>query len=152
ITGDRVEMLNIDWSFAQSELKATLGLSRLLVVNDFAALAWALPELARTDVVQVGGGQPQPRQPLAVLGPGSGLGIATYLPTEGGAVVAGEGGHATMPAANDAQADVIALLRHKLGHCSAERVLSGPGLMNLYWAITQLERQPRTATSPAEIT
>jgi glucokinase len=154
VTGDRVEMLNIAWSFSQRELKEALNLSRLVVVNDFAALAWALPEFTASDLAQIGDrGSPVPQLPMAALGPGSGLGVATFIPSpEGGVVAAGEGGHVTMPAVSDAEAEVIALLRNRLGHCSAERVLSGPGLVNLYWAITELAQQERSASTPAEIT
>lgn len=153
ISGDRVDMLNIDWSFSQAEIRRSLNLSRLVVVNDFAALAWGLPALRATDTVQIGGGQPLPEMPLAVVGPGSGLGVATYVPTaDGGIVVPGEGGHVSMPAATDTEAAVIDLLRRQFGHCSAERVLSGPGILNLYWALSEIERQPRRATTPAEVT
>jgi len=153
ISGDRVAMLNIQWSFSQIELREALGLSRLLVVNDFAAVAWGLTQLGPPDVAQIGPGEPVSGMPIAALGPGSGLGVATFVPTlDGGAVASGEGGHVTLPAVTDEEAAVIALLRAQYGHCSAERALSGAGLVNLYAAIAKLCSQPAPATSPVEIT
>ena len=152
ITDDRVDMLNIQWSFSQNELRNALNLSRLLVVNDFAAVAWGLGQLSPEELARVGPGEAVPRMPMAALGPGSGLGVATYIPTaDGGGVASGEGGHVTLPAATDEEAAVISLLRAQYGHCSAERALSGPGLLNLYTALAQLAGQPTTVTSPAQI-
>ena len=79
IVGDEVQMINIDWRFSQTELKAQLGLSRLLVCNDFAAIAWALPQLGPGDVRKIGGGTPTARAALAALGPGSGLGVSALI-------------------------------------------------------------------------
>ena len=80
IIGDEVQMINIGWRFSQSELKQELSLKRLQVVNDFAAIAWALPRLTPADVVQIGGGESVPRATLAALGPGSGLGVSALVP------------------------------------------------------------------------
>lgn len=82
------------------------------------------------------------------LGPGTGLGVAAYLPGPPAQVVAGEGGHATLAAADEAEAAVIGWLRARFGHVSAERALSGPGLVNLYRAIAERDgiavgREPR---------
>ena len=134
ITGDDVHMTNIGWRFSQDALRRELKLKRLQVVNDFAAVAWALPLLTPADVVQIGGGESVSRAALATLGPGSGLGVSALVPSgDGWAAMTGEGGHVSMPAATREEQDVIAVLRDRFdGHCSAERVLSGPGLVNLY--------------------
>ncbi len=154
ITGDEVQMINIDWRFSQGELKDTLRLKGLQVVNDFAAIAWAMPLLASADVVRIGGGESVPRTTLAALGPGSGLGVSALVPAaDGWALMAGEGGHVSMPATTREEQDAIALLRDRFdGHCSAERVLSGPGLVNLYVALAELAGRGRPTVTPEDVT
>jgi glucokinase len=154
IVGDEVQMTNIGWSFSQNALKQALDLKWLELVNDFAAIAWALPQLAPDDVVQIGKGARAPRNTLAALGPGSGLGVSALVPTsDGWAVMTGEGGHVSMPAATREEQDVIALLRDRFdGHCSAERVLSGPGLVNLYVALAELAGRGQPTVTPEDVT
>ena len=90
INGDDVQMVNIGWRFSQQELKRELDLKRLHVINDFAAIAWALPQLTPADAVKIGGGESVPRATLAALGPGSGLGVSALAPArDGWAVVSG---------------------------------------------------------------
>jgi glucokinase len=154
ILGDEVRMINIDWRFSQTGLKDELGLNRLLVVNDFAAIAWGLPQLGPADLHTIGGGKAAPRATLAALGPGSGLGVAALVPAiDGWAVVSGEGGHATMAAFTDEEARVVALIRDRYkGHCSAEHVLSGPGLVNLYVALAELAGRGQPTVTPQDVT
>jgi len=154
IRGDEVRMVNIGWRFSQSALKEELDLKRLQVVNDFAAIAWALPLLGPADVVRVGGGGSVPRATVAALGPGSGLGVSALVPAaDSWAVMTGEGGHVSMPAATREEQDVIALLRERFdGHCSAERVLSGPGLVNLYVALAELAGRGQPTVNPEDVT
>lgn len=155
IVGDEVQMLNINWRFSQVELKAQLGLNELTVCNDFAAIAWGLPYFGPADLFAIGGGQRAAGAPLATLGPGSGLGVGALVPaTDGWAVMTGEGGHSTLPATTREEADVIAQIRDRYdGHCSAERVLSGPGLVNLYVALAELAGGgPPPLLTPADVT
>ena len=138
VLGDDVRMLNIGWRFSQAKLREELGFSRLNVVNDFAAVAWSLPSLGPQDRAQIGGGNAVTRMPIAVLGPGSGLGCATLVPSgDTWAAVSSEGGHVTLPATTSDEASIIERIRHEAGHCSAERVLSGPGLVRLYELLGQ---------------
>jgi len=154
ITGDDVHMTNIGWRFSQDALRRELKLKRLQVVNDFAAIAWALPLLTPADVVQIGGGESVSRATRAALGPGSGLGVSALVPSgDGWAAIVGEGGHVTMPAATREEQDVIAALRERFdGHCSAERVLSGPGLVNLYVALAEFAGRGRPTVTPEDVT
>jgi len=154
ILGDEVQMINIDWRFSQTALKDDLGLSRLTVCNDFAAIAWGLPHLGPADLVTVGGGKAATLATLAAIGPGSGLGVASLTPaTDGWAVVTGEGGHATMAAFTPEEAEVIAIVRDRYeGHCSAEHLLSGPGLVNLYVALAELAGRGRPTVVPRDVT
>jgi glucokinase len=150
ILGDQVRMTNIAWEFSRSELQSRFNLHRLIVVNDFSAVAWALPDITDADRAAIGSGTPVPRATLAALGPGSGLGVASLVPTlESWTIASGEGGHVTLPATSEDEAAAIALIREDLGHCSAERVLSGPGLVNLYVALSRLAGRG-TATVTAE--
>jgi glucokinase len=154
IGGDEVQMVNIGWRFSQKALSEELNLKRLQVVNDFAAIAWGLPLLKPADVVRVGGGESVPRSTVAALGPGSGLGVSALVPAaDSWAVLSGEGGHVSMPAATREEQDVIALLRDRFdGHCSAERVLSGPGLVNLYVALAELAGRGQPTVNPEDVT
>jgi glucokinase len=153
IVGDVVQMTNIDWHFSQSELKKLLGLQRLTVCNDFAAIAWGLPHFAGNERTQVGGGTPAPRTTMAALGPGSGLGVSGLVPAQDAwAVLSGEGGHVSMPAASGEEQEVIGLLRERFGHCSAERVLSGQGLVNLYVALAELAGRGQPTVTPEDVT
>ncbi len=154
IVGDEVRMTNIDWRFSQLQLRDRFSLSRLMVVNDFSAVAWALPDISANHRQQIGGGTEISRSTLAALGPGSGLGVASLVPTaDTWALASGEGGHVSLAAANEEEDSVITLLRQQFGHCSAERVLSGPGLVNLHAALSQLDgRAPANRPTPLEIT
>jgi glucokinase len=153
ITGDRVAMTNHPWSFSVSALRSQLGLHRLEVINDFTALALALPRLTEEDRVTVGGGAPAQGAPLGVLGPGSGLGVSGMIPSGTGWVaIAGEGGHTTMAPATDRESALLGRLRRHFDHVSAERVLSGPGLVNLYNGLASLEGIPSRGYTAAQIT
>ena len=148
-------MLNINWHFSQAELRTELGLAELTVCNDFAAIAWGLPYFAASELLTIGRGQTAAGAALATLGPGSGLGVGALVPaSDGWAVMTGEGGHSTLPATTREEADVIEQIRGRYdGHCSAERVLSGPGLVNLYVALAELSGAGRPAAlSPADVT
>src|SRR5712671_2938863 len=153
ITGDRVAMTNHPWSFSISELRFQLGFHRLEVINDFTALALALPHLAPEHRLQVGRGTPTAGTPLGVLGPGSGLGVSGLIPAGAGWIpLAGEGGHATMAPATDCESAVLDRMRRHFDHVSAERVLSGPGLVNLYNALAELDGVPAQGFTAAQIT
>jgi glucokinase len=155
ILGDEVRLFNRDWAFSQQQLAQDLKVERLIVINDFAAVAWALPRLTAAHTRKIGGGEAAPHKVIAVLGPGSGLGVSSIIPCDDGwAVAQGEGGHVTLAATTDDEAAVIDLVRMEHGHCSAEHLVSGPGIVNLYTMLGRLEGRPRAAASitPAEIT
>ncbi len=155
VAGDAVSMTNHPWRFSIAALRDSLGLARLDVVNDFAAVAHAVPHLPADGWRALGGGTPAPGTPVALLGPGTGLGVSALVPragqAAGWAVLATEGGHVTMPPADDREAAVLDRLRHRFEHLSAERVVSGPGLANLHEALLELAGMPGAALEPAEI-
>ena len=136
IRGDDVQMININWRFSRGELQKRLSLEAVHLLNDFAALAWALPALGPEDVFQAGGGTGVAGGTKAVLGPGTGLGVASLVAVNGTwHAIPGEGGHVTMPAADEQEEALIRLARERFGHCSAERLVSGPGLSFLHEAL-----------------
>jgi glucokinase len=153
ITGDLVAMTNQPWRFSIAALRARLGFVRLEVINDFTAVALALPRLGDGDRLKVGGGASATDAPLGVLGPGSGLGVSGLVPSATGwRALTGEGGHATMAAITDRESALIDRMRRHFDHVSAERVLSGPGLVNIYNTLAVLDAVPARGYTAAEIT
>ena len=153
VTSDSVSMTNHRWSFSIDALRHELGAARLRVLNDFEALAHAVPVLQAGDLQAVGGGVAVPSATLAVIGPGTGLGVSGLVSDGSGGwrVVAGEGGHVTLAACNAREASLLAVLRERFGHVSAERALSGPGLVNLYEATCVLDGETPAGLSPAQV-
>jgi len=153
VLGDVIRMTNHPWTFAIDSVRRDLGLDDLNVLNDFAAIAHAVPYLQPADQVQVGGGATVAGTPVAVLGPGTGLGVSALIPVaDGWVAVATEGGHATLAAATAREDAVIAVLRRD-GHVSAEDTLSGGGLVNLYRALSELESEtPDGSLAPHDVT
>jgi len=140
IDGEEITLTNRGWRFRRGELARHLGLSTLRVVNDFEAIAWAIPRLAPAETRLLGGPAARPRGINVVLGPGTGLGVAALVPVaERWQVIASEGGHASFgPQAPD-EIEVFTHLFAEHGHVSAEMVISGPGLARLAHAV-----DPRT--------
>ncbi len=153
ISGDEVSFTNLPWTFSIEALRRRIGFTRLSVINDFVANALALPHLGADDRMQIGGGVAVAGAPMAVIGPGSGLGVSALVFNNGRSVpIEGEGGHVTMAAADAREAAVLDLMRRRFDHVSAERVLSGPGLVNLYAALCELSGEAIAELSPAQIT
>ncbi len=152
VTDDWIQMTNHHWRFSVKALRRQLALERLLVLNDFTALALAVPGLARHHLVPVGGGAAVPGKAKALLGPGTGLGVSGLLPAGGGWVpIEGEGGHVTYSPTTPRERTVVVALEAKRGHVSAEALLSGPGLVQLYHTLAQLEGQTPAAPEPAAV-
>jgi glucokinase len=145
-------LTNCSWVIDARELRQVLGLEARLV-NDFEAVAFSLPSLTVSDVAKIGGGESEPDAPMAVLGPGTGLGVACLV--SGFAkpiVIASEGGHATLAGTCDREDTIIKQVRGRFGHASAERLVSGYGLENIYQAIVALDGLALPPQSAAEIT
>jgi glucokinase len=156
VASDNIAMTNHHWAFSIAALKARIGFERLVVINDFTALALALPSLADDEKRQVGGGTAQPNAAIGVLGPGTGLGVSGLLPDgRGGWVpVQGEGGHVTLPATNAREQAIIDQLARRHGHPSAERAVCGQGLVDLHRAVVALNQPgaPEPTHAAADIT
>ncbi len=135
ITGDRVEMTNSPWAFSRAALQRDLGLDSLLVLNDFEALALSLPRLAASQL-RPWAELPRASGTLAVIGPGTGLGVGGVVQTaQAWVALPGEGGHATLAAGDDFESELLARVRREHAHVSAERLLSGLGLPTLLQAV-----------------
>jgi glucokinase len=153
VENSRCELTNSTWVIDAQELQRTFDCAKVRVINDFEAVAWSLPLFASSDLSAIGQGEASPDAPRVALGPGTGLGLACHLSRPDGPIVIGtEGGHATLPGTSRREDAVIEYLRHKFGHVSLERVLSGEGLCNLYRAIRSIDNLPAQESRAADIT
>lgn len=139
ITGDSCGLTNTDLRFSISDVRRRLGLDRFEVINDFAAIATAIPALSSEVLSPLGSARPRDDLPKAVVGPGTGLGMAGLLPDRGGwRVVTSEGGHTAAAPQSDFEEQVLHTLRERHGYVSAETICSGPGLVRTHAAISQV--------------
>lgn len=131
-----ISLTNAGVRLIPAELTRAAGVSHLVLVNDFRAIAEAIPHLPRESLLPCGGGQAIAGGPVAVLGPGTGLGTAIGAEGPGGwHAIQGDGGHADLAPVDDEELEIWQCLRREHGRLSAESVLSGPGLARLYAAI-----------------
>ena len=153
VDGDRVAMTNHDWTFSIEETRRALGFETLLVVNDFTALAMALPALADEELRQLGGGVARRDSAIGLLGPGTGLGVSGLIPAgDRWIALRSEGGHVSFAPADAREDSVLAYARETWEHVSFERVASGPGLEVIYRALARIEPQrPAPGGDSAEI-
>jgi glucokinase len=149
VNGDQVRMTNRDWAFSTDAVRRELGLHTLLVVNDFTALAMALPGLAPADLMQVGPGKAAGNAVIGVLGPGTGLGVSGVIPTVDGFVTLGsEGGHVNFAPADEREFAILQFAWREWPHVSNERLISGPGMEIIYRALAQrngIDAAPRSS-------
>lgn len=153
VSNDRVVMTNHVWDLSVDETRRALGIKSLKVLNDYTALALALPHLSSDDYKQIGSGASIKNQPMAVLGPGTGLGVSGaihvddyWLPLQS------EGGHVSYGPLNDRESDVFKFIRKRYDHVSAETLVSGPGLVLLYESIAQCDGVQCAQFSPEQVT
>ncbi|HTR11412.1 MAG TPA: bifunctional transcriptional regulator/glucokinase [Paraburkholderia sp.] len=142
VDGDQVRMTNHDWTFSIEATRRALGFDTLLVVNDFTALAMALPGLTDSQRVQVGGGQRRQNSVIGLLGPGTGLGVSGLIPADDRWIALGsEGGHASFSPQDEREDIVLQFARKKWPHVSFERVCAGPGLELIYRALAARDKK-----------
>ncbi len=144
VVGDQVAFTNSHWSFSRAKVQEELELSSFLVLNDFEALALSLPRLNASQL-RAHKDLPTACGTLAVIGPGTGLGVAGVTQTKlGWIALPCEGGHATLAPTNNFESAVLDQVRQIYPHVSAERLLSGIGLPVLHAAIATLRGAPST--------
>lgn len=154
VSGDEFVFTNNHWRLSRQAFCRELGLRDLLLINDFTAMALGMTRLRDGELIEICPGQSEIGRPRLVVGPGTGLGVATLLPlTDGGwRALPGEGGHVCLPVGSAREASLWGCLQTELGHVNAEAVLSGSGLLALYRTSCVLDgKQPRLA-SPMEVT
>ena len=157
VAGDRIAFTNSHWDFSCSQVQAALGLRSLLMLNDFESLALSLPCLGEPQLRRTAAPPAAPPtlaegSVLAVVGPGTGLGVGAVVRTAAGWVaLPGEGGHATLAPADDLESAVLAQVRRQYAHVSAERLLSGIGLPVLYQALGAVQGAAPAPLTAAQI-
>ena len=152
VTGDQIKVTNLNWSFSRAEVERKLNLTNLKVINDFAAHAFAAPLVAQHNLININQGVHTASSPIAVLGPGTGFGAAGLIPNGNSwMVLPAEGGHISLAAKTQQQAELVRILAQRFEHVSVETVFSGPGLGNLYQALGELEAQPFESMLAPEI-
>lgn len=152
IEGDRITLTNRDhWVISATELADRHGLDRVVLLNDFEAMVRVLPALKPEDTIRIGGAGDLADRTMVLMGPGTGLGVATLVRRpRGWLVVSGEGGHVELAPGTEREDAAFDLLRREFGRVSAETVLSGPGLVNLYRALATLDGEaPALNEAPA---
>lgn len=149
VDGDRYRLTNAGWHGSIRDL----GIPGAHLLNDFEALAFSLPFLAGDDLEPLGGPPPAARMVKAVLGPGTGLGVAGLVPAGDGWVpVPGEGGHVAAPAVTELEMEVVRALRADgMAHVDAEHLISGPGLTRLHRGLALVDGVPADPLPAAEI-
>jgi len=131
VEAGRVHLTNLGWELSEDALAKALGIAQVRLINDFEAIALSLPHLAAADLLAIGP-EIEAAGALAVVGPGTGFGVAGWA---NGAVLVAEGGHADFAPADETEIAIWKALHGRFGHVSLERLLSGPGLVNLYQAL-----------------
>lgn len=133
VFGDWVDVTNNHWRFSKTALQQTFGVKQLMVINDFIAQALAQTDPNRPGNVLIKDGKGKKEAPLLVIGPGTGLGVAAIRKTPYGAMpIEGEGGHVYFTPRNDRERNLERFLRNDIGFVSAEHIISGGGLENIY--------------------
>jgi glucokinase len=155
VTDGVVQMTNHPWRISERALAAKLGGAGCRVINDFEALAHALPALGAGDVLPLGEAPAPPqRSTMAVMGAGTGFGTAALVRDAAGqAVLVGEGGHSAFAPANPLEIEIWRRLARDLGgYVQVEHLLSGPGLVNIHRALCDIEGRTPIFQTPEAIT
>jgi glucokinase len=153
----RIEFTNSPWAFERDQLRRTLGLRQLVVLNDFEALALAIPSLPPAALQLLKPGHADPTAPCAVLGPGTGLGVAALLrPGEATSTapvraLCSQGGHVGFAPADETEVDLLRFMQARVGRVGTEHLLSGRGLSQLYAFFATRAGAPPTALDPGEV-
>ncbi|SEL11648.1 glucokinase [Colwellia chukchiensis] len=150
---DLIVMTNLPWQFSQAELKAQLQFKQLILINDFTAIAHAIPQLTDAEKVQVGQGRVIDNKPIAICGPGTGLGVASLVACHDGWLsLSGEGGHADFAPVDQQEIKILQFLAEKYHRVSYEQLLSGLGIEQIYQALSADKSGQAVYYSAREIT
>lgn len=154
ITNGEVDMTNSPWQISEADL-ATLELNPIRLINDFEALAWGAPIVPEDQLASLGGPvDGDPHSTVAVLGPGTGFGVSALVRDAHGNELAmpTEGGHACFPPGDPIEDEILRILRRRYTRVSIERLICGPGLLNMHRALAEIDGRQTHVDDPAEIT
>ena len=153
VEGGRCKLTNAAWTIDEDTIGAAFHFGWARIVNDLEAIAAGLPDLAPAHLREIGTGSAVPGAPMAIVAPGTGLGVGCLLLGSGGrSVLASEGGHASLASTTVEHDRITGFLRRKHDHVSAERVLSGGGLSDLHQAFASFENESALRLPPSEVT
>lgn len=152
VENDLISMTNLPWKFSKSELKQELSLNKLVFINDYTAIAHAVPYLSEQQKIKIGGGESIANKPISICGPGTGLGVANVVPVENHwHALGGEGGHVDFAPVDELESKILSFLLTKYEHVSYEQLLSGLGLEQIYQALSYIQQQQPQALTAKEI-
>ena len=154
VTDGEIDLTNSPWRVSEAEL-ATLGLNPVRLINDFEALAWGAPAVPVDQLASLGGpARGDPLATLAVLGPGTGFGVSALVRDAHGKEMAmpSEGGHACFPPGDPVEDEILRILRRRYDRVSIERLICGPGLLNMHRALAEIDGRETHIDDPAQIT
>ena len=154
VTDGTIDLTNSPWRVSEAELQ-TLGLKPVRLINDFEALAWGAPVVPEDQLASLGGPlEGQHDAALAVLGPGTGFGVSALARDSHGREIAlpSEGGHACFAPGDAVEDEILRILRRRYGRVSIERLICGPGLLNMHRALAEIDGRESHIEDPAEIT
>lgn len=147
----RAEVTNLGWAIEAKALAKAFDIAQVALVNDFYAIALGVPLLGKGDHISLHAGERRPREPIAILGAGTGLGEAVVVWSgDQWDVVPGEGGHADFAPQDEEQTRLLLALQKKYGHVSWERLLSGMGLVNIFTFLGGQSDDPAHIAGKAE--
>lgn len=148
----KASMTNLNWYFSIESLREELGMETLHVINDFAALAYAVPFLKPEEFVTLYASNTNPDAPIVVMGPGTGFGMAALVPVNGQwRIVPTEGGHASFAPTTEKELAIKSFLLKSQNHVSIENILSGGGLVTLYRALAHIAGVEAKSYTPADV-
>ena len=154
VTDGAIDLTNSPWAVSEAEL-ATLGLNPVKLINDFEALAWGAPIVPEDQLASLGGPvDGDPHATVAVLGPGTGFGVSALIRDAHGREMAmpSEGGHACFPPGDPIEDEILRILRRRYDRVSIERLICGPGLLNMHRALAEIDGRETHIDDPAQIT
>ncbi len=153
VSNDVVSMTNLPWEFSKKELQRTLNLSKMYFINDYTAIAHAVPELSENQKVKIGVGEVVPNSPISICGPGTGLGVANVVNVNNQWIsLGGEGGHVDFAPIDETEIQILNFLLKKYKHVSYEQLLSGLGIEQIYQAMMSIKGLEPEAYQAKDIT
>lgn len=153
VENDLISMTNLPWEFSQSAIKQELSLNKLLLINDYTAIAHAVPYLTEQQKVKIGDGEVVNGKPISICGPGTGLGVANVIPLveQQWQALGGEGGHVDFAPVDQTEIKILEFLLTKYQHVSYEQLLSGLGLEQIYQAFNHIEQANKPPLAAKDI-